>query len=389
MSGKHIVVTCASCGSNGSVAVVAVKQAHELSKYFEQLTLVSDSLPDDLPGKIGRGLISPRRFNYLRRFCHVPNEYSFVRGVRKHIEELHRSSKVDFIVCHGHSIAALAARPLKRKYGIPYALVTHGDIFERPKGTYDARLTAFYEYVTPPAYKNADLVIALSPYMAEWAIKGGAMAEAVRVIPNGIDPDDIGLDGQEHAPRAGEKKRNAGLRLLFIGRLAKEKGIEVLIKACELLDRKNRDISLEIIGDGPLEQTLRHTVEETGLSDHVSFLGRVDRRSLGVCYQAADLVCVPSLSDSLPAVVLEALVSGTPVVGSDVGGIPFMLKDHVNGILVPPGNVDALAGVIEEILEKPDLLEMLRNNARSSVLPLFSWDAVGMKIRDFMKEKLA
>jgi glycosyltransferase involved in cell wall biosynthesis len=393
MQGKnikyHVVIACPSCGSNSSVANVSVRQSRELAKYFDRVTLVSESFPQDLPKNVELGKVNPRKYNFLRRFCHVPNEYSFVRSVRKYLERLHADHKIGMIICHGHALATLAAKPLKEKYGIPFALVTHGDIFDRPKGTYDSRLTAFYKAVTPPAYRNADLIIALSPHMAECAIRGGAKTDTVHIVPNGIDPLDIGIDTKEVFAHINNKERNNFIKLLFTGRLSVEKGVDVLIRACEILFERGVRFELSIIGGGPLETNILNLVQKATLSDHVKFLDKVQRHSLGNYYRNADVLCVPSISEAQGIVVLEALVSGTPVIGSDVGGIPFMIKNGGNGILVPSQNPTALADAIETLYREPEKLAKLSKNAFLSVFPKFSWGHIGEKVSKLIAEVIS
>jgi glycosyltransferase involved in cell wall biosynthesis len=385
----HIAIACAACGSDGSVADVAIKHSRELAKYYERVTLVSNSFPQMMPENVERGLVVPLKFNFLRRFCHVPNELAFTCSVRNYLEGLHKRNPIDMIICHSHALAALSAKPLKDRNGIPFGLVTHGDIFDRPKGTYDNRLTVFYKGVTPYAYRNADLIIALSPYMAECAIKGGANPKVVNVIPNGIDSADIGLQDKVNISHPREKQKTDPIRLLFVGRLSVEKGIDVLIKACDRLNNKNVKFTLKIIGDGPMKDQIHNFVENSNISNLVQFFGRIQRDCLGDYYRNADILCVPSISEAQGLAVLEALVSGTPVIGSEIGGIPFMIRTGQNGLLVPPKNSEALADAIESLYRKPEKLSLLKKNARSLVFPRFSWENIGKTIYDLLEERKA
>jgi glycosyltransferase involved in cell wall biosynthesis len=86
---------------------------------------------------------------------------------------------------------------------------------------------------------------------------------------------------------------------------------------------------------------------------------------------------VPSINDPLPTVVLESLVAGTPIVGSKIGGIPFMVKADVNGLLVPPSDVDALASALVRIKSQPTFLRELKQASAESVFPKFSWGRNG------------
>jgi glycosyltransferase involved in cell wall biosynthesis len=383
-SDTHVVVVCTACGHGGSVANVALKQARELAKYFSKVTLISESFPDKVPNGVRICNITPQRFYWLRRFCHVPNEYAFDNAVLRALTDLHKNEKVDLILFHGHSPATIAGIPLKQKYGIPYALVTHGDIFDRPAGTYDRLLTAFYKKMTPPAYQHADLIIALSPHMAECAKRGGAKPENVALLANGIDLEDIGLDFDTATTRSGHKNNLSPLGILYVGVLSVPKGVETLLGACAVLKAWETPFSLTIAGTGPLESFLKRQADDHGLKESVHFKGYVPRHDLGHLYQQADVVCVPSLSDPLPTVVLESLAAGTPVVGTEVGGIPFMIDSGFNGLLIPPGNPQSLAEVLRRLAENRDTLDCLAVHARPSVLPRFSWELVGQRLRELI-----
>jgi glycosyltransferase involved in cell wall biosynthesis len=375
---KHLVIACSGCGGSGSVSNVALHHARELAR-FMRVTLISDSLPEHPISGVNFVKVAPPRFFFLRRFGHVPTEYAFVRAVRLSFFELHQRQTVDVVICHSHALAALAAYPFRRKYGVPFAMVTHGDIFYRPKGTYDPRLTWFYKTVTPSAYQHADLILALSPFMAECARQGGAFPERIKVAPNGIDPDEIGID--LHISRLARVEKKADiLKIMFVGRLSVEKGVDTLIHACRRLQENAVPFHLNIIGDGPLNNALHFLVGKLGLSQKVIFLGKVPRNKLGAYYSSADVVCVPSVSEALATVILEALVSECTVVATDTGGNPFMLSHEQNGLITPVGDVEALANALERLYRNPDFLRGLKENARPTVLKRFLWKNVAQTI---------
>lgn len=357
----HIVVVCRGLGTSGSVAAVALRQSQELARHAD-ISLVSESLPDDTPWA-RRQLVHVPNLHILRRLRHVADEYLFARSARAGLFVMHQRDPIDFVLCHGHAAAFLAARPLRQRAGVPFGFVTHGDIFDRPRGTYDPRLTAFYKWVTPRAYRTSDLVFALSPYMADLARRGGA--KAVEVVPNGIDPEDIGLATESR----GQSDR---LRLLYVGRFSVEKGIQVLIEMCAL--RRDLDFVLDLVGDGLLLPRLRQL---TARDSRVTLLGRRPRRELGAIYRSHDALVLPSLSEAFPTVLLEALASGTPVIASNVGGIPSIVQHGRNGLLVSPADARALADAIALFARDAGLRRSLFENARSSVLPRFSWMTIG------------
>ena len=356
----HIAIVCRGLGLPGAVASIALRQARELTRHA-RITLVSDSFPDDVKWA-GQKLVRMPDLHMLRRFRHVPDEIAFARGARRALRSL---SSVDFILAHAHSAAYLGARGL----GIPFGFFVHGDIFARPKGTYDARLTAFYRWIAPRAYASADVVFALAPYLAEMARQRGA--RNVEVVPNGIDLHDLGL---EETPRP--RLRSGPLRIVTVGRLSIEKGIEHLLAACRLLDA-SVDCEWTIAGSGPLDADLRAAAANL---PRIRFVGAIPRQSLGALYRDHDLFVTATLNEAFALVVLEALASGLPVVGTNINALRAVVIEGENGLLVPPADPRALADAIARVARDETLRLSLAANAHASVLPQYGWTAIGDEI---------
>jgi glycogen(starch) synthase len=357
------------------VALVALRHAAQLAREY-RVTLISNSIPDELPGRVDGSLVRRADFSALRRFAHAPNEIAFARAVRRRLFEL----DVDFVLCEGDVPAALAAHRLKRERGVPFGIVTHGDMAGRPAGTFDRQLSALYRWAERRSARSADLVAALGPTMAQLARRRGAREESIAIIPNGVELRDIGLDPDTPPPARPERSRIA---IVFAGRLAHEKGILVLVDAAHRLRERGVAFQLTIAGSGPLDEQARSRA--SGLD--VTFLGAQPRTALGALYQDADVVVVPSLSEPFGLVIVEALAAGTPVIASMVDDVPAIVRDGENGLLVPAGDA-ALAAAIESLAVDRDRLRSLASRARASVLPRFSWNESGRLLRDAVRARL-
>lgn len=377
-SNFHVAIMCPGLGQGGSVADVALHHAQELSKRF-CVTLFSDSFPDCArPLAAKQVLVQAPRFCWLHRFAHVPAELGFVYAARRALFLCHARTPVNALVCHGHLTSYLVGRPFTIANGAPHILVTHGDIFERPKGTYDTRLTWLYKSVTRPAYRHADLVVTLSPPLRELAIRGGAAPERVVIIPNGIDPSDIGLLA---SAIWGPASPSLGVpRVLYAGRLSREKGIDTLLEAAVLLRNLGIEFQLDIYGDGPLRERCFAASRSGRLDGRVIFHGRVPRDRLGDVYMQANVVCVPSRSDTHPAVVLEAMICGVPVVGCASGGIPFLLGDLAVQLLVAPGDAAALADRLLLFLSNHQRCREVGQKLRLRAQQEFDWRTTGARV---------
>jgi glycosyltransferase involved in cell wall biosynthesis len=359
----HIAIVCRALGRPGAVASIALRQGRELIRQA-RLTLVSDSFPDDVSWAACARVRMPE-LHWLRRFRHVPDELAFARGARRVLLGL---EGVDFILTHAHSTAHLSARGL----GIPFGFFVHGEILERPPGTYDARLTAFYRWVAPRAYRSADVVFALAPYFADLVRRRGA--RCVEVVPNGIDLADVGLPAGRVAPSA--QTAPHPLRMLSVGRLAVEKGLVHLLAACRLLD-PDIDYELTIAGSGVLEAQLRAAAADL---PRIRFVGDIPRQSLGAVYRAHDVFVMPTLSEAFSLVVVEALACGLPVIGTTIDALRAQVQDGGNGLLVRPADPAALAAAIERLARDEPLRRRLAAHAHDSVLPRYDWSAIGDRI---------
>lgn len=147
--------------------------------------------------------------------------------------------------------------------------------------------------------------------------------------------------------------RDDELRLLYVGFLRHEKGLEYLIDALPTVEKAiGKTVRLDLVGKGDMEDLLRLRVEDRGLEGRVRFLGYVPMgESLSKVYRAADIFVLPSVSEGTPRVLLEAMSNGVPVIATKVGGIPFTVQDGTNGRLVEPLDSAALARAIIEVAQ--------------------------------------
>jgi len=190
-------------------------------------------------------------------------------------------------------------------------------------------------------------------------------SSAAKVVPMGVDTEKFTRvplqEDQIHDDLAQSR-----ITILFVGRLVPIKGVQYLIEATRILVERRLDIMLVIIGDGDERNTLEKLTRDVGLDERTQFLGPVENHRLPEYYRRATLVVVPSLmlpsgeTEGMPVVVLESMACGTPVVASNVGGIPDIIEDGRNGFLVEPGNSAQLANAISNAIYS---IEVLANNA--------------------------
>ncbi|HSW96462.1 MAG TPA: glycosyltransferase family 4 protein [Candidatus Saccharimonadales bacterium] len=153
--------------------------------------------------------------------------------------------------------------------------------------------------------------------------------------------------------------------LLFIGRLTKEKGVEILLHAMNYLVEKFPEIHLSIVGEGNYSDHVREVIKNLHLEKNITLVGSVSSRQVQSYYDKSLLILIPSIyPDNLPTVGLEALSVGRPIIGSNIGGISEIIKNNQTGVLVEAGNMNQIVGAIEKLVENKQVVETMSMNAR-------------------------
>jgi len=264
--------------------------------------------------------------------------------------------------------AALARRPLVLK-------LTADEAFERERraGRFRGDLDDFQRHhgglrvrllraTRNAAVRRARRVFTPSEYLRRVVVGWGIPAERVSVIPNPA-PDVPPL------PPRDDVRRDLGMdgpTLGFAGRLMAAKALGVALAAVA----KVPGVSLVVVGDGPDREALERQAAELGLDGRVRFVGSRSRDGVLRTLYAADAAVLSSRWENFPHLVVEALAVGTPVIATAVGGVPEVVRDEENGLLVPAGDADALAAAIRRIVDEPGLRDRLAAAAAASVADL-------------------
>jgi glycosyltransferase involved in cell wall biosynthesis len=207
--------------------------------------------------------------------------------------------------------------------------------------------------------RRAAHVLCPSAYLRELAVSWGVPSERVSVLPNAapVAPE---------LPDRGELQRRFGLNgasLAFAGRLTAQKSLEVAVRAVAQAD----GVVLAIAGEGPDQAPLERLSTELGIADRVHFLGPQPRERVLELFHAADAAILSSSWENFPHTVVEALALGTPVLATRTGGVAEVVRDGENGLLVEPGDADALGAAIRRYFADDELRERLRAAAAPSV----------------------
>jgi len=218
-------------------------------------------------------------------------------------------------------------------------------------------------------------VIAVSHHTAEHLISAEHVPrEKLHVVWNGIDCERVKLSGADARERVRrEFATEHAYLLLIVARLHPEKGYEYLFEALpKLKQRLGRPFLLLVAGTGPFADAYHAAVRSLGCADVVRFLGF--RRDVPDLIASADLVVLPSVTEAFGLALIEALYLGTPVVATRVGGIPEIVDDGVDGVLVPPADSQALTDAIVALLSDPERRLRMTGMGRDKVLKRFRFE---------------
>lgn len=249
--------------------------------------------------------------------------------------------------------------------GVRHITSVHGWIFndrkERAAKWLDARLI-----------RQADAVIAVSDRLKQELEAAGVPPQRITVLRNAILLRDYAVAGT-----ASSVRREFGIRedqpvISIVGRLSLEKGHEIFLQAASTIAKSHPDLRCLIVGDGPLEPTLRQRVQELGLTAQVVFTGH--RSQLADIYAATDVLVISSLTEGIPNVLLEAFAHGKPAVATSVGGVPEVLEEGRTGWLVDVGDHQAIARHVVRLLDAPELRAQMGATARATIEQQFSFE---------------
>jgi len=332
-------------------------------------------------------------------------EYYFLQGVKNErytaewwkqsaykFEELHKQKNFDIIWSQG-SAGYGYLKYMKPKYNLPCISILHGTSFNELKTRWKEIFSIFslFRWILflfrviiahfgwESKLKNMDYFIAVSDQLKNDAIKEYNISpEKICFIPNGIDVTKFipfSISSVDFLKGRFGINRDEKV-LLYVGKIIRQKGIHIAIKALPIILKKfDGIIKLLIVGDGNYLNKAKRLVENLHLEREVVFCGFVKNEDLVYYYNLCDIFIMPTMRvEGFPLTVIEAMACGKPIITSRIGGIPSAIDDQINGILIPPGDVNMLAEKIILVLENKELREKLGKNAREKAVNEFNQD---------------
>lgn len=278
----------------------------------------------------------------------------------------------DIVHLHGYGSFPTFLAPFFRKAGKRVVITTHSD-----EGLPSLRKKIFDIIAPKFSIVHASRIIALSNHEKRVLERLGINRQKIVVVPNGIEP---GLLNLSHSVSTGRK------RVLYVGRINfRQKGLDIMLLALKRLVGKFRDLEFELVGPPEEIDLLMSYSRKLGLEKIVKYHGVVNREKLIHLMTHSDLLVLPSRFEPFGIVVLEAMAVGLPVVAASVGGIPEIVRNGVDGLLFPRGDMEALAAQIERVLTDSLLASKLASNAKERARS-FTWPKIATHVMTVYKQ---
>lgn len=320
-------------------------------------------------------------FNWMKRryvvegayfYQDYVEKYPFDWNILKHLFSYCRNHKIDIVHSHEYKTDVMGAL-LKRKLPVKWVSTFHLAVYE----TLKLRL---YQALAYRFLRKADLIMTVCSQQKDLLEQKKIDSNRIIVLPNGIDTEIFQPNDGSSRMREIWKIPNDQMVVGFMGRLNKQKNIPLLLEAFGEVLKQEPSIHLMIAGEGPLRGKLERQVAEKGFSQQVHFLGFLT--DTVPFYEAIDIFAQASDIEGMPNAVLEAMALGKPVVATAVGGVPELIQDGEEGILVEKGSAEGLARAVLKLIQKAELRKRMGKKGREKVVNRFSFDARVRKLEE-------
>jgi len=303
---------------------------------------------------------------------------SFMLRAIRTAPDLVRKWKIDATIAFFTLPSAPVALYLKRRCGVPYVLSLQVGDLPRRDPKHGTTLEGLVHRSVRYLWRSAVAVVANSQALTETA-RAFAPNQTVEMIPAGADVD--GITPKENYS-AGEH-----VKLLYVGRLEKHKGLDVLLPALAKLSSALK-WKLQLVGDGPEWPVVAAMAARFAMIDRIELAGWQGWSNLPQIYRDADIFVLPSREEGMPAALLEAMASGLPTVTTRIPGTQEAVLHGETGLLTTPDDSDAMADALTQLIVDPTQWEAMGRAGRARIESFYSWTNVAEKWLDVIARAL-
>ena len=360
----------------GGIARVVHDLSHRLIKDGHEVTVVTykegnvEDFEDDNGVKVYRVnnyMINPNNFiDWIMQL-----NFNLISKATELI-----SKEGPFDVIHAHDwLVAYAAKTLKDSFKIPIIATIHATESGRNSGIHDEVQRYINDTEWMLTYEATEVIVNSNYMKNELQRLFGLPYEKINVVPNGVNLNLYNGVERDYDFRRQYAADNEKI-ILYVGRLVYEKGIQNLIAAMPKVLNGYHDSKLIIAGKGGMIDELRDEVRRLGIENKVYFTGYLKLNQVTKMYKCADVAVFPSSYEPFGVVALEGMLSGTPVVVSDVGGLNEIVQHRENGMKSYAGNPNSIADSILELLYNPGLCAEVSRAAKAKVKAQYNWTKI-------------
>lgn len=361
----------------GGISKVVYDLSHKMVKEGNEVTVVTYKEGDNVKYyENDKGVEVYRVDNYMIRpnnFIDWIMQLNF-NMITKANEIINKNGKFDVI--HAHDwLVAYSAKSIKESYNIPLISTIHATESGRNSGIHDETQRYINDSEWMLTYESSEVIVNSNYMKNEVQRLFGLPYDKINVIPNGVNLQlfsNVNIDYDFRRQYAMDNEKI----ILYVGRLVYEKGIQNLIAAMpKVLDRYH-DSKLIICGRGGMIDELREQVKYLGIENKVYFAGYCDFKKMQKMYKCADVAVFPSTYEPFGIVAIESMLSGTPTIVSDVGGLNEIIEHGVTGMKSYAGNANSIADSVLSLLFDPKLCANISQNAIKKVKENYNWSKI-------------
>ena len=358
----------------GGISKVVYDLSHKMVKEGNEVTVVTYKDGDNVKYyENDKGVEVYRVDNYMIRpnnFIDWIMQLNF-NMITKANEIINKNGKFDVI--HAHDwLVAYSAKSIKESYNIPLISTIHATESGRNSGIHDETQRYINDSEWMLTYESSEVIVNSNYMKNEVQRLFGLPYDKINVIPNGVNLQLFSNVNVDYDFRRQYAMDNEKI-ILYVGRLVYEKGIQNLIAAMpKILDRYH-DSKLIICGRGGMIDDLREQVKYLGIDNKVYFAGYCDSKKMQKMYKCADVAVFPSTYEPFGIVAIESMLSGTPTIVSDVGGLNEIVEHGVTGMKSYAGNSNSIADSVLALLFDPKLCANISQNAIKKVKENYNW----------------
>ena len=361
----------------GGISKVVYDLSHKMVKEGNEVTVVTYKDGDNVKYyENDKGVEVYRVDNYMIRpnnFIDWIMQLNF-NMITKANEIINKNGKFDVI--HAHDwLVAYSAKSIKESYNIPLISTIHATESGRNSGIHDETQRYINDSEWMLTYESSEVIVNSNYMKNEVQRLFGLPYDKINVIPNGVNLQlfsNVNIDYDFRRQYAMDNEKI----ILYVGRLVYEKGIQNLIAAMPKILERYHDSKLIICGRGGMIDELREQVKYLGIENKVYFAGYCDSKKMQKMYKCADVAVFPSTYEPFGIVAIESMLSGTPTIVSDVGGLNEIIEHGVTGMKSYAGNANSVADSVLALLFDPKLCFNISQNAIKKVKENYNWSKI-------------